>query len=156
MCPVPKAIYRACWLTMCISCFYLVSVPLFLLAETYNLHGKVNGMCVNNLDTFLHWYGSYKHILSDKTFDSFIIIVLPSQRETPLYKHIILCRPSRGRLHHIKTLYLIKHLIVLLLLCRPHRGRHHYINTLYLIYLSGQICYLMCTGPFFGDFYCKI
>ena len=98
MCPVPKAIYRACWLTMCISCFYLVSVPLFLLAGTYNLHGKVNGMCVNNLDTFLHWYGSYKHILSDKTFDSFIIIVSPSQRETPLYKHIISNLPEWANL----------------------------------------------------------
>ena len=136
MCPVPKAIDRASWWNMWISSLYLQSVPLFLLAGTYNRHGKVNGMCVNNLDTFLHWYGSYKHILSDKTFDSFIIIVLPSQRKTPLYKHIILCRPSRGRLHHIKTLYLIKHLIVLLLLCRPHRGRHHYIDTLYCATLT--------------------
>ena len=41
---------------------------------------------------------SYKNIISDKTFDSFIIIVSPSQRETPLYKHIISNLPEWANL----------------------------------------------------------
>ena len=101
MCPVLKAIDRARWWKMSISSFYLESVPLFLLAgSTVSMAGERD--YYDKRET-----PSYKHIISDKTFDSFIIIVLPSQRETLLYKHIILWHPQRRRHQYINTVYCV-------------------------------------------------
>ena len=105
MCPVSKGIDRASWRKLSTSPFYLESNIMFL----YFYWQEATVFMIGERDYYDNREtSSYKHIIiSDKTFDSFIIIVSPSQRETPLYKHIILCHPHRRTHQYINTLYCV-------------------------------------------------